>query len=295
MQPARVRTVRGRAGEFEVDIERRARLRKQDGLSERCTRLARVIVDAHGSWEPPPAGLLSMGGGARGEAERAPAKASDLFAFKTSFSNAALSPGLLPVISLDGGYGGIVLADGGRTTLACCIRRDRLRSCRVMEPGAPAGAAVADFLYRSCAGVRQVLAGARQVGPWLSVGPIRPGIRVEAVDVFRVGNAAGESHPLIGEGIGMALHSAHLLAQHLSRNRVEAFDSKRTPELKRRYAKAWRGIFAPRIRFAAAAAHAVMHPALSGISRPLIARHPAFLTWAARWAGKAEPAIIRSH
>ena len=45
------------------------------------------------------------------------------------------------------------------------------------------------------------------------LGPIRPGVRVDYPEpLLRVGNAAGETHPLVGEGIGMALQSAALLA-----------------------------------------------------------------------------------
>ena len=35
-------------------------------------------------------------------------------------------PDLLPVLSLPGGYGGMVIADDGLATLACCVREDRL-------------------------------------------------------------------------------------------------------------------------------------------------------------------------
>jgi len=188
-----------------------------------------------------------------------------------------------------------VVAEGGRTTLACCIRRDRLRACRETVPGAAAGEAVAEFLHRSCAGVRDALVQSRQLGPWLSVGPIRPGIRVErCVQAFRVGNAAGESHPLIGEGIGMALQSAHMLAGLLSGQRACALDARRTQQLTARYAKAWRAAFAPRVRFAAAAAHAAMQPQFASLSHALVRRWPTLLTRAARWAGKTRHYIAVS-
>ena len=216
LQPAKVRAVRGKPGNFEADIERRSPAKSVQTL------YARALIDAHGSWEPAPGGsAIRDAGSAPGAPAEAPRRASDLFAFKASFEHSSLSPGLLPVISLDGGYGGMVVAEGGRTTLACCIRRDRLRACRESMPGAAAGDAVAEFLCRSCAGVREALAQSRQLGRWLSVGPIRPGIRVDRCDqAFRVGNAAGESHPLIGEGIGMALQSAHMLAGHLGDQRA---------------------------------------------------------------------------
>jgi 2-polyprenyl-6-methoxyphenol hydroxylase-like FAD-dependent oxidoreductase len=259
-----------------------------------------VLIDAHGSWEPAP-----FAGADTDSPVDVPKRASDLFAFKASFDHSLLAGGLLPVISLDGGYGGMVVAEGGRTTLACCIRRDRLRTCRESMPGAPAGEAVSAFLHRSCAGVREALAHARQQGPWLSVGPIRPGIRVgpgragggpadRDGQVFLVGNAAGESHPLIGEGIAMALQSAHLLAAHLSGQRPETLDFTRTWELNRRYAGAWRAAFAPRIRFAAAVAHAAMEPRLASLSHALVRRWPGLLTRAARWAGKTRHYTVGS-
>jgi flavin-dependent dehydrogenase len=153
--------------------------------------------------------------------------------------------------------------------------------------------------------VRVALAHARQQGPWLSVGPIRPGIRVgpgragggpadRDGQVFLVGNAAGESHPLIGEGIAMALQSAHLLAAHLSGQRPETLDFTRTWELNRRYAGAWRAAFAPRIRFAAAVAHAAMEPRLASLSHALVRRWPGLFTRAARWAGKTRHYTVGS-
>jgi flavin-dependent dehydrogenase len=294
-QPAKVRRLRGGPGEFEADLEwhTRAPLDPMRAGERRETRLARTVIDAHGSWEPSPLGLAGALQSAPGEPRPPPKRSSDLFAFKASFVHSALAPGLLPVISLDGGYGGAVVAEGGRTTLACCIRRDRLRACRGAMPGAAAGAAVAEFLRGSCSEVQRMLSDARQLGPWLSVGPIRPGIRVgRSGDVFRVGNAAGESHPLVGEGISMALQGGRLLAAHLTENRAQAFDAGHTRQVNHGYARAWHGAFAARIRFAALAAHASMHPALSALSRTLLSRRPDLLTRAARWASKAKPAML---
>jgi flavin-dependent dehydrogenase len=299
LQPAKVRSIHGGPGDFSADIDMRSRGKSTAGRTVtggaskgRKTWHAHVLIDAHGSWEPAPTGAVCSGNPAGGGGPR---RASDLFAFKASFTGSRLSPGLLPVMTLDGGYGGMVVADGGRTTLACCIRRDRLRACREALPGAPAGEAVCAFLHRSCAGVRDALAQARQLGPWLSVGPIRPGIRVgDDARIFRVGNAAGESHPLIGEGIGMALQSAHLLAGHLSDHRPAALDPGRTRQLNARYAQRWRSQFAPRVRFAAAAAQAAMQPGIAGVSQALLRRWPALLTRAARWAGKTRHYIVGS-
>src|SRR6202035_1243259 len=119
------------------------------------------------------------------------------------------------------GYGGMVVADHGTTTLACCIREDRLNACRQAFPGEQAGCVVEAYLRRECAGVRDALSHASRVGPWLAAGPIRPGVRLPPgrADAFLIGNAAGEAHPIVGEGISMAIQSAWLLCEQLVRSR----------------------------------------------------------------------------
>ena len=108
----------------------------------------------------------------------------------------------------------MVVADHGRTTVACCIRRDALQRCRTMAAVRSAGDATEVYLRRTCPGVAAALEDAQRDGGWLSVGPILPGIRIGDPGIaLRVGNAAGEAHPLVGEGIGMAMRSASLLLQ----------------------------------------------------------------------------------
>jgi 2-polyprenyl-6-methoxyphenol hydroxylase-like FAD-dependent oxidoreductase len=217
-------------------------------------------------------------------------------AFKANFRNASLEPGFLPVLALRGGYGGMVVGDDGRTTLACCIRRDALAECRALTPGAPAGTAVEAYLRRACAGVRAALHGAARDGAWLAVGPLRPGIRVDALDeiysgAFRVGNAAGESHPLIGEGISMALQASCLLAATLTRHPAPAITGRRAADLHRSYAAAWRRAFTARLRLAALYAHVAMRPGLAAAVRMLLIRWPSLLCRGARLAGKAHAAL----
>ena len=139
---------------------------------------------------------------------------SDLFAFKANFRRARSTPDLLPVLAFAGGYGGMVVADDGIATLAGCIREDRLG--RERDDAVPASAPATSFesiLRRECAGVAAALDGAERAGAWLASGPIRPGVRLGQDDgVFRIGNAAGEAHPIVGEGISMAMQSAFVLA-----------------------------------------------------------------------------------
>ena len=291
LQPATVRSVVGNIGRFECYIE--TRRRSVDGPMRDPTPpmliSARVVIDAHGSWEAGP----SFGDRSADSSRREVQRASDLFAFKASFQGSGLTPGLLPVLAFNGGYGGMVVAESGRTTLACCIRRDVLKSSRAFEPQPTAGLAVEAMLRRSCRDLSDVLRNTQREGPWLAVGPIRPGIRLQAPrsGVFRIGNAAGESHPLIGEGISMALQSSAMLVGLLTVESIGALDAHRASLLQRRYAIAWQNAFASRVRLAALYAHVAMRPTLAFSVGALFRRWPALLTGAARLAGKARHSI----
>ncbi|MGO9994181.1 MAG: NAD(P)/FAD-dependent oxidoreductase [Steroidobacteraceae bacterium] len=292
LQPAKARSVRGDVGRFDCTIESWVG-GPHPAEGNLCSAALRtpVVIDAHGSWERGPLG-------SRGEysnGARVPRRDSDLFAFKANFRNTTLAPGFLPVLALRGAYGGMVVGDDGRTTLACCVRRDALAACRTQAPGTSAGLAVEGLLRRSCAGVRDVLHDAVRDGAWLSVGPLRPGIRVDALrGAFRVGNAAGESHPLIGEGISMALQSSALLAAMLIRHSAAAITGRCAVDLHRSYAAMWRQVFARRLRLAAIYAHIAMRPALAEPARGLLRRWPALLCSGARLAGKAARAPVPS-
>jgi flavin-dependent dehydrogenase len=212
-----------------------------------------------------------------------------LLAFKANFTDSSLREGAISVLALDGGYGGMVVADGGMTTVACCLRRDRLGELRAAAPGRPAGDAVQAWLERECGGVRQALQGALRQGPWLAAGPLAPGVRVGRQDgTFRIGNAAGEAHPILGEGMSMALQSAALLCAQL----VGEPAADRAPAaavqaaLQRRYAAEWRHLFGPRLQLAAAFAHAAMRPGSAALLMSAVGIWPGLLTHGARWGGK---------
>ena len=275
-QPCALQAIEGGAGCF------RLRLRGGgEGAAESAVEAALVIA-AHGSWEPLP--------WERAE-RREKRRPSDLFAFKTNFRAAAIAPDLLPVLSFAGGYGGMVVADDGVATLAGCIREDRLGRDRDASPGERAGDVFEAILRRECAGVAAALHGAERLGPWLASGPIRPGVRLGQGDgVFRIGNAAGEAHPIIGEGISMAIQSAFLLAAVLGPERPWLIDARSAAAAQaarlREYESRWRRRFAPRLRIAAAFAHLAMRPAASAIAWPVVHAWPGLLTHGARWCGK---------
>ena len=191
----------------------------------------------------------------------------------------------MPLLAFPGGYGGMVHTDAGRVSLSCCIRRDQLE--RLPRTGG-AGPAVLEHIAAACRGVRQALAGARLQGGWLATGPIRPGIRLPAqCGVFLVGNAAGEAHPVVAEGISMAMQGAWLLARRLIAWRSSGASCGALAQVGRDYAAAWRAGFAPRLAASTLVAHWAMRPvAVAGVV-PVLGRFPQFLTLAARLTGKA--------
>lgn len=283
LQPCRALAVHGTA---------RSAIHAVDAVDADLVKLrlrAPVIVRAHGSWRPAPTG------GTPWHRER---RASDLLGFKATFRNTALDAGLLPVLAFAGGYGGMVVAGDRLATLACCIRRDALAACR-RDRGttdATAGETIEALLRRECRGVREALAGASRVGPWLAAGPLRPGVRLEHQSgTFLIGNAAGEVHPIIGEGISMALQSAWLLCEELAgcpeAFRADAGSEMRRRGIQQRYASRWRAHFSRRMHLAACFAHAAMRPRAAAPLLPLLRRAPALLRIAARASGKTRSAV----
>jgi flavin-dependent dehydrogenase len=224
---------------------------------------ARTVIAACGSWN------------ARGPFTVPHAAAeSDLFAFKAHFRGGALPAGLMPLLAFPGGYGGMVHSDSDLTSLSCCIRRDTLAAARERHGGKAAQAVLA-HIRATTRGVDRALADATLEGNFLSTGPIHPGIRERARDgVYFAGNMAGEAHPVIAEGISMAIQASHLLAQCLIAGRGGD------------YAQAWHRRFAPRIQAASLFAHLAMNGASRTVARSVIAAFPRILDWGARRSGK---------
>jgi menaquinone-9 beta-reductase len=238
---------------------------------------ARVLIDAHGSWER---------GSLAGPAAREPRRGADLLGFKAHFHASSLPAGLMPLVLFPGGYGGMVHSDGGRVSFSCCIRRDALRRCRAVHPGLSAGEAVVTHAIESSRGVREALAGARREAAWLSAGPIQPGIRtLVRGHQFAAGNAAGEAHPLVAEGISMAIQSGWLLGEALA-SQATLGDADLAAAAAR-YTRGWRRHFAARVRASSLFAVATTSAVSSAASVALMRGAPAILTWGAWWSGKA--------
>jgi flavin-dependent dehydrogenase len=137
--------------------------------------------------------------------------------------------------------------------------------------------------------VADALKRAKLQGIWLSAGPIRPGIRAAFADgAFRVGNAAGEAHPIIAEGISMAVQSAWLLGRTLISEQDSLGNASILADVGSAYAARWRAHFASRIHAAAVFAHALMRPESAALALALPKRFPALLTFCAALSGKTK-------
>jgi flavin-dependent dehydrogenase len=263
-QPSRVRSWTRRNARYTCRLQANAGEHEID---------APILVAAHGSWEA----------GHRRIARRA----SDLLAFKAHFRGAALDAGRMPLIAFPGGYGGLVHTDGGRTSFSCCVQRHALAACRAASPGSTAGAAIAAHAFAACRGLREALADAALEGPWLAAGPLEVGVRSLCADgFFAVGNALGEAHPIVAEGISMAIQSGWLLAERLSASGPST-DAARLNGIAREYEAAFRANFLPRMRAAALIANLAMRPLSSAAAAGLLETVPSLLALGARCAGKA--------
>jgi flavin-dependent dehydrogenase len=237
-----------------------------------------IVIAASGSWERGPSQL---------QIEREHA-ASDLLAFKAHFRGCDLAADLMPLIAFPGGYGGMVHSDDDRVTLSCCIRRDVLQACRESERELGAADAVLAHIERHCGGARHALRGAKRDGAWLAAGPIRPGRRAVYADgIFRAGNLAGEAHPVIAEGISMALQSARLLCRRL----IAAGRNGAAIGVARAYRADWDASFALRLHAAAAFAALAARPAVVSTLMPALKLFPGAITLGARLAGKSKLAV----
>lgn len=196
---------------------------------------ARSVIAAHGSWEP---GRLPT------QERRAPPRPADLLAFKAHFRGAVLASDTIALAPFPGGYGGVLMLGDGRATYACCLRRDALDALR--RPGLGAGESVFRHALHASAGLRTAFSAARRDGAWLASGPLRAGVRSPYRNgIFTVGNAAGEVHPVVGQGISLAIASAALLSR--------TFDSPRE------YARQCRALYARALWPSALIARLVPH------------------------------------
>ncbi len=231
---------------------------------------APIIIEAQGAW---------------GKPGRAP-RPHDLMGFKAHFRGGRLPPDLMPLLVFPGGYGGLVTSSDGHMSFGCAVTRATLARIHTPASGPPAQAVLA-YVLRHCRAAAAMLQGAEIEGSWLGAGPIRPQLRNPCGQsgIFRVGNAAGEAHSLVGEGMSMAMQGAWLLASLLTRA-PSARAGHDLDAIGQAYRRAWRAAFLPRIATAWLYAEGAMRRAPVAASLPLFRAFPSLLTRAAALSGK---------
>jgi flavin-dependent dehydrogenase len=113
--------------------------------------------------------------------------------------------------------------------------------------------------------------------PGQSVGALAFGVRgTDAHDILNVGDAAGLIAPLTGDGIGMALQSGTMCAQHV----MHYLNGKsHADDLKQGYARDWHTVFAGRIRLAGALQSLAFQPSLLRVLLQVLPHVPALGQW----------------
>ena len=108
-----------------------------------------------------------------------------------------------------------------------------------------------------------------------------------------IGNAAGEAHPIIAEGITMAMHSARLLCDLLIGRQQELWAGQGLPAIAREYSASWRKNFSSRLYAGAFLANLALTTNGTAAALAALGRFPAMLTAGARWSGKVKPVLRR--
>jgi flavin-dependent dehydrogenase len=234
------------------------------------------------------AGLVIVATGPirRSEAENARrGHQKDLLGFKAYYRGCSLPSEVMTLLVFPGGYGGMVNSSDGLVSLSCCLERGMLS--RIRSQRQRAGEAVGDHILRSCQAVREMLSRSEIDGQWQAVGPVRPGIRRACADkICFVGSAAGEPHPIVAEGIGMAIQSSWLLCNRLIASGPDLKDTV-LREAQQEFQAEWSAAFAFRIGAAALFAGLALNPTAVALIRPLMKTFPGLLSLGASLSGKS--------
>jgi flavin-dependent dehydrogenase len=108
--------------------------------------------------------------------------------------------------------------------------------------------------------------------------------------IFRIGNCAGEAHPIVAEGISMAMQSAALLVRQMIARQDDVAAGRGIDEIGNAYAAEWKNLFAARIRAASWFARLAMSPTAAELILPVLKQIPQLLTVGALLSGKVKPA-----
>lgn len=136
------------------------------------------------------------------------------FGIKAHFEDVDGPTDRIELFGCDGLYGGLAAVEGGRWNAAFSVPAARLRKHAGDVQSLFEGIA----LENPTLGRR--MRGARRMGNWLAAPLPRFAVREHWPEgVIPVGNAAAAVEPIGGEGMGLAIRSAELAAEHLLNGR----------------------------------------------------------------------------
>jgi flavin-dependent dehydrogenase len=89
--------------------------------------------------------------------------------------------------------------------------------------------------------------------------------------ILMVGDSAGLIHPLCGNGMAMAIHSAKLVSETLLKGDITTWERR---DIEEHYIKTWKKTFSKRLAFGSVLQHILLNNSLSKIASITIARMP---------------------
>ena len=141
------------------------------------------------------------------------------------------------------------------------------------------------YLFKFNPGLKRIMRRAKRESAWFACGPMRPGVRrLYANGLFYSGNAAGEVHALVGEGMTLALRSGRLLAGEFLAGMAAG---KGDAEIAKNYQSAWRTEFTGRLDAGNLFSNLLMRPMAGNIAADAFNCFPELLHAAVRFSGKA--------
>jgi 2-polyprenyl-6-methoxyphenol hydroxylase-like FAD-dependent oxidoreductase len=175
----------------------------------------------------------------------------------------------IELFGLDGCYAGLAPIEGGRWNVAMSIPASRVRA-----HGGDLAALFRELVVAN-RNLQARLAGARQVGAWLaSPLPRFPVRRHWPRNVIPLGNAAAAIEPIGGEGMGLAMRSAEVVAAALMRGCEKSIPA------------ALRSLWRTRPVACRAGAWFASSPGLANVVAPVLRRAPRVLGPAMALMGK---------
>ena len=255
---------------------------------------ARMVVLAHGS--PRLGAMNSPSPGQHRNANRPDAPPSDIagwLCFKIHLENVHLSDDTIAIGGVEGLYAGLVRTGSSgsapnarpvtcmpRYNLAFVVERRLLRQYG-------SAAELYGYLQEHNNGFGRCLRHARPIGDFLACGPMVPGVRQVYTDGrFFVGNAAGEVHALIGEGLTLALGAGQLLGRVIGEHRAALAGGEDLAVIGEAYRDRWLDQFGSRLRWGNVFSQVLMRTLLSALATAYLHAFPDIFSMCIRWSGK---------